>query len=287
MKKTSHSKIKNTIILFELLTRQVTADVISGKDPSPALRILKEYFKPTTQLAKELVLYQTLLKERYKNKEKAEALVNTVIDLRKRVNSNLLAKEKYSIVREIKNNYDLKAFFETNISEYRVYASIYNIFEGVSFANPTKSVNAKFTIVEHLTRKNTQKSVDQTQLVVEEYKRQDEEIRLLAYKIMLDKFNDKYTKLGNRQKLILKEYINNISSTTGLRDFILREASYIRNKFTTLIPKITNKVVKIKIQETINLLRKFDKVRVVKEDNVLSLLLYHELLKEVTNAIPR
>ena len=287
MKKTSHSKIKNTIILFELLTRQVTADVISGKDPSPALRILKEYFKPTTQLAKELVLYQTLIRERYKNKDKANSLIETVQQLRNRIDKNILAKEKYNVIREIKNNYDLKAFFETNLSEYRIYASIYSLFEGVTFANPSKIVNARFTIVEHLTRSKTQKSVDETAIVVEEYKRQDEEIRLLAYKIILDKFNDKYTQLGSRQKLILKEYINNISSTKDLRDFILKEATYLKGKFTKVLPQITNKVIKIKLQETINLLERLNKVRVVKEDNVLSLLLYHELLKEVSNAVTR
>jgi hypothetical protein len=287
MKKTSHSKIKNTIILFELLTRQVTADVISGKDPSPALKILKEFFKPTTQLAKELVLYQTLIKEKYKGKEKADALIETILQLRNRVDKAALAKEKYNIVKEIKHNYDLKAFFETNISEYRIYASIYNLFEGISFSNPTQSVDARFTITEHLTRKQVHKVPDETQLVVEEYKRQDEEIRLLAYKLMLDKFNEKYTRLGARQKLILKEYINNISSTKGLREFIIKEATHLKNKFASIVPQITNKVVKIKIQETINLLERFNKVRVVKEDNVLSLLLYHELLREITNAVTR
>jgi hypothetical protein len=284
MKKTNHSKIKNTIILFELLTRQVTADVISGKEPSPALKIIKEFFKPTTQLAKELVLYQTLLKEKYKSNDRAEALVETVLQLRNRVNGATLAKEKYNIIKEIKKNYDLKAFFETNLSDYRVYASIYNLFEGVTFTNPTKIVNARFTIVEHLTRKATQKQSDETQLVVEEYKRQDEEIRLLAYKIMLDKFNEKYTKLGSRQKLILKEYINNISSTKDLRDFIVKESTFLQNKFKSITSQITNRVIKIKVQEAVNLLDRFNKVRVVKEDNVLSLLLYHELLKEVSNA---
>jgi len=186
MKRSSHSKIKNTIILFELLARQVTADVVSGKDPSPALKILKEYFKPTTQLARDLVLYQTLLKERYKSKDKAESLIGTILELRKRIDKAQLAKDKYSIVREIKNHYDLKSFFETNLTEYRIYASIYNLLEGVTFSDPAKAVTAKFSIIEHITRKSVSKVQDETDLVVEEYKKQDEEIRLLAYKMMLD-----------------------------------------------------------------------------------------------------
>jgi hypothetical protein len=287
MKRSSHSKIKNTIILFELLARQVTADVVSGKDPSPALKILKEYFKPTTQLARDLVLYQTLLKERYKSKDKAESLIGTILELRKRIDKAQLAKDKYSIVREIKNHYDLKSFFETNLTEYRIYASIYNLLEGVTFSDPAKAVTAKFSIIEHITRKSVSKVQDETDLVVEEYKKQDEEIRLLAYKMMLDRFNDKYTTLSERQKGILKEYINNISSTKDLKEFTIREATFIKGKLLKVLPQVASKVVTIKIQETVNLLDRFSKKRVVKEDDVLSLLLYHELLKEVANVIKR
>ena len=287
MKRSSHSKIKNTIILFELLARQVTADVVSGKDPSPALKILKEYFKPTTQLARDLVLYQTLLKERYKSKDKAESLIGTILELRKRIDKAQLAKDKYNIVREIKNHYDLKSFFETNLTEYRIYASIYNLLEGVTFSDPAKAVTAKFSIIEHITRKSVSKVQDETDLVVEEYKKQDEEIRLLAYKMMLDRFNDKYTTLSERQKGILKEYINNISSTKDLKEFTIREATFIKGKLLKVLPQVASKVVTIKIQETVNLLDRFSKKRVVKEDDVLSLLLYHELLKEVANVIKR
>ena len=77
MKKSTHSKIKNTAILFELLSRQVAADTISGVEASPALSIIKEFFKADSALAKELMLYQTLLKEKYNNTEKANYLLNT------------------------------------------------------------------------------------------------------------------------------------------------------------------------------------------------------------------
>ena len=61
-----HSKYKNTGMLFELLTRQVTSDVLNNRENSPALRIIKENFKKGSVLKRELVLYNTLMNEKYK-----------------------------------------------------------------------------------------------------------------------------------------------------------------------------------------------------------------------------
>ena len=43
MASTKHLKIKNTGILFELLTRQITADVLNGKDNSVAIKTMKHF----------------------------------------------------------------------------------------------------------------------------------------------------------------------------------------------------------------------------------------------------
>jgi len=134
MKKSTHSKIRNTAILFELLTRQVAADTIKGVEKSPALTIIREFFKADSILAKELVLYQTLMNEKYTDGSKANYLLNTVVKLRNKMNATKLSETKYNLIKEVKNHYDLKDFFKTNLAEYRIYASIYRIFEGVSVA---------------------------------------------------------------------------------------------------------------------------------------------------------
>ena len=64
-RKVKHSKIKNTGIIFECLMRQVTADVISGQKKSYALDILKKNFNEHTELGKEIILYTTLLNEKF------------------------------------------------------------------------------------------------------------------------------------------------------------------------------------------------------------------------------
>ncbi len=152
MKKSTHSKIKNTAILFELLTRQVAADTIKGVEKSPALLIIKEYFKADSILARELVLYQTLINERYNTSQKAEYLLNTIVKLRKKLNIPQLRDQKYKLISEVKKHYDLKDFFKTNLSEYKLYASIYRVFEGVSVSKVSETVQSRFTIIEHLSK---------------------------------------------------------------------------------------------------------------------------------------
>ena len=58
-----HSKIKNTGILFELISRQITVDVMNGDDKSKSVEMLKKFFNEGTELGKENQLYQVLLKE--------------------------------------------------------------------------------------------------------------------------------------------------------------------------------------------------------------------------------
>lgn len=281
MKKSTHSKIKNTAILFELLSRQVAADTISGVETSPALSIIKEFFKADSALAKELMLYQTLLKEKYNNNEKANYLLNTVIKLRNKLNSNQLKEQKYKLIREIKKHYNLTNFFKTNLSEYKIYASTYRVFEGVSVAKVSEVVQSRYTILEHLVRKP--KSKINEEKGTENYLSQDSDIRLLAYKLMIDKFNEKYVDLSIKQKNILKEYINNISNTTALRDFILLESKSLNTSIKKTLPKVQDKITTIKLNEVCNMLAKLEKIKTIKEEHVLSLLLYHELLKELKN----
>lgn len=281
MKKSTHSKIKNTAILFELLSRQVAADTISGVDKSPALSIIKEFFKANSILSKELVLYQTLLNEKYNNTDKANYLLNAVVKLRNKLDANALKQQKYSLIREVKKHYDLNTFFKTNINDYKIYASIFRIFEGVSISKVSEVVKSRYTIVEHLTRNTQAKLNESVESLSEDLSKQDDEIRLLAYKLMIDKFNEKYQGLSIKQKNILKEYINNISNTTKLKDFVINEGVLIGKQIQKLIPTIEDKVTAIKLKEVCSMTNKLQKVKSVKEEHVLSLLLFHELHKEL------
>jgi hypothetical protein len=257
---------------------------MKGVDKSPALAILKNHFKPTTYLGKELVMYQTLVNESYKSEAKANMLINTVLGVRKKLKAEELKKAKYELIREIKKHYDLTAFFNTKIQNYKLFASVYRLFEGVSVAKATELVDSRFTVLENITRTKKKAGLDKMANLLSEYRKQDEDVRLLAYQLMVDKFNSKYADLSAKQQNILKEYIYNVSNTESLRDFVLREAYALKLELQKASKRVNDKVVKIKLAEAIVLLKKYEKTKTIKEENVLSLLLYHELLKELKHA---
>jgi len=199
------------------------------------------------------------------------------------MDSEKLKQQKYSLIREIKKHYNVDSFFKTNLNDYKVYASIYRIFEGVTIAKVGDVVKSRYTIVEHITRKPQSRLTEEAEVAAKEYLKQDEEVRLLAYKLMIDKFNEKYVGLSAKQKNILKEYINNVSNTTTLRDFILQESKTLQTQIKKLRARVSDKITTIKLNEVINMLDSFNKIKSVKEKHVLSLLLYHELIKELKN----
>lgn len=281
MAKSKHSKLKNTQILFELLTRQVAADTIKGVD-SPALKMIHRFFKTNSALSNELALYESLCNQSYKSKEKANMLVREVLKARKKINEQSLKKQKYQLVKEVKENYKLEDFLKTPLPNYKLYASIYTLFEAINASSlPEKIVESKFCIIEHITRGSKTKQTQSEDPVLEEYRKQTEDIRILAYKLLIENFNSKYQNLTIQQKTILKEYINNVSNSDSLRQLLVKEVTKVRSEIEKFIPIVKDQVTVIKLKEVLHLTEKYKSIKKVDENHVLSVLLYMELLKEV------
>ena len=278
-----HSKIKNTGILFELLTRQITADILnSGK--SAAIKIIKTYFKENTELGKEIQLYNILVNKNFKAETRASYLVDAVVKSRKKINFSQLRREKYNLIKEIKENYNLTDFFNSRISNYRVFASIYKLFstENISLS-PDVETDSRYTVIEHITqRKITSK---EKKVFSEEFKGQDDDLRLLSYQILVDKFNQKYSSLNSAQRKLLKEYINNVSNTNSLREYVDSEVSKVTKVLKTYLPKIDDKVTKIKLTEAMNQIKKLKVGKIVKDKQIVGLMRYYELVKELKNVV--
>lgn len=289
MKQIRHSKFKNTGILFELLVRQTTADVLKNSDDSGAIKMIQKYFGSKTELSKELSLYQTLVKEKFNSESKARDLIEAVIRERQKLSNQKLRKEKYNLIKEIKDKYDTDSFFQSRIDNYRVYASIYKLFEetindGKSFLRPADAVSTKYTIIEHITKNPITTSQEKTDRLIQEYKKQEKDLQLLSYKILVDKFNEKYSVLDGHQKKLLKEYINNISNTNSLRDYVNGEVDRVKKEIETVIPTINDDVTVIKLKEVAHQINNLKKGHVVKDNQILSLMRYYELVKELSNA---
>ena len=274
--KIKHSKYKNTGILFELLTRQITVDTLSGSS-NKSLNFLKKHFNSKTELLKEYKIYHTLATQKYKKDVQATMLIDTLLEAHKKLNHSQLRREKYNLIKEIKNNYDVNNFFKSKINNYKIMASIFNLLENYE-ASPKSILNSKITLLEHITIKfkNNLKNT-----VLENFNSQDKNTRLLTYKVILEKFNDKYSSLEENQKTLLQEYVNSVSNSPSLKLFINEEIKKIKKDITNYTKKITDKAVIIKLNETKDLLKPISKKLSVQDKNVSNLLNYYELINEL------
>jgi len=281
MHKIKHNKYRSTGILFELLIRQITSDAIAGKD-SPAVSLIKKYFSKT-ELAKEHKIYQTLISSKQLNEAKADILINTSLDMSSRLNKSTLRREKYNLIKEIKEGYNLEEFFQAKVNNYTQYASIYNLIEShdsKSFINPKEVIDNRVTLLEYLTHNDIDKNITEDRLL-EEYSNLDKGNRMLIYSVLLEKFNTKYEVLNTEQKGILKEYIINMSNSVALREFVNKHYVILKEKLSKHINKVEDKTIKIKLNEVVNLLKPLDKKENVKDENVISLLQYYQLVNEL------
>ena len=279
-----HSKIKNTGILFELLSRQITVDVMNNDDKSKSVEMLKKFFNEKTELGKENQLYQVLLKENYNSSHRAEKLIDAVIRAREKLQNKKLRTEKYNLIKEIKKNYIVEDFFRARIPNYKVYASIYKKFlaETTPVFNPVDEVDSTFSIIEHITRNKTKPKNTDSQ-IISEFKKEDKDLRLLSYQLMVDTFNSKYKNLNSMQRNLLKQYVNNISNTNLLREFVDSEVGKIKKILFKFLPMVTDKITKIKLTEAIKQTDSLQKGKIVKDKQVVALMRYYELIKELHN----
>jgi hypothetical protein len=284
MKKIKHSKVKNTGVLFELLVRQITLEVLNGDKTENAKNIVKEFFASGTELNKELRLYDLLLKEKYNSESKAEMFVDTVSQAHSKLNEGKLAKEKYNLIKQINEKFELEQFLSSPITNYKVLASIYKVFESKKSENyDIKDIfNSKVTLIENIIARPSTKTnkIEDTKLI-ESYKQQDKDLRLLTYKILVETFNKKYTNLDASQKNLLKEYINNISNTSKFKDYLSVELPKIVSELKSIKSKIQDKVTTIKLSETISVLEKMKIGKTVSDGQVSSIMLSYELIKEL------
>lgn len=276
-----HSKYKNTGVLFELLVRQATSDLMSNKDPK-AVKIFKKYFT-NTELGKEYNLYNTVLNAPKLNEVKAEIMISTIVEQAKKLSREKLDKEKYNLIKEIKKHYDLDNFFKAKIETYKVYASIYTLIESQiskEVGNTKQVITNKLTILEHITKESlTERKV--ASKVVEEFMKEDKEIRVLAYKFLVEGFNDKYASLSVEQKDLLKEYINNISDTKQLRTYLNTKLIEVKVELTAIKNKTDDKVLEIKLNEVLNFVKPLAPNEAIKDETLVGLMQYYQLISEL------
>ena len=279
--KIKHSKYKNTGILFELLVRQATADTLKGTD-SPAIDLIKKYFVKS-ELGREYKLYESVIKSKIIGESKANAVISTILESSKKLNRTSLRKQKYNLISEIKKDYNIDNFFGTKIKNYKEFASLYTLIEGYNnneITDTDQLVDNKVTLLEYLTKQDvTTKEVKED--VLKEFQTYDKDLRILTYQVLLEKFNSKYNNLSVEQKQVLKEFINAVDSTPSLREFYNNKIVELKENLNIESINITDKATQVKVQEISKLLTELSKNDKVSNDNLVDLLQYYELVKEI------
>jgi uncharacterized protein YdeI (YjbR/CyaY-like superfamily) len=280
--KIKHSKYKNTGLLFELLVRQITADTLNGGE-SPSLNILKKSFAKT-ELGKEYKLYESLFKNKNISEGKAEITLNTILEATRKLNRSALRREKYNLINEIKNHYNINEFFKHQVPNYKGYAAFYKLIEiynSDKLSETNEIIDNKITILECLTERSiSEKKVKQD--LVEEFGKYDKDLRVLTYKVMLEKFNGKYSNLNKGQKEILKEFITSIDNTPRLKEIYNTKINEVKKSLKLQVKRVKDKATKIKLLEVVNLLKDLDKNSRINNDDLINLLQYYELTEELT-----
>jgi hypothetical protein len=278
MKKLKHSKYKNTGILFELLVRKLTSETLSS-NKSVTIDIIKKYFGRSTELSKELHLYNSLVKEQFKSEAHALDYIRTVKSAYDKLNQSVLKRQRYNLVKEISEKFVFTDMAKTHINNYKVLASINMLFENEETANPKQIMECKLVIVDHVLL--TERVKPHADELMEAFTAQPKDIRLLSYKLLVDKFNEKYSVLDESQKQLLNKYIVNVNDTTALKEYIRKIIPGIKSDLAAQSKTITDQVTKIKVSKLSEMLCNVESMKTIKESHVLSLLRYFDLVREL------
>jgi len=284
MRKIKHSKFKNTGFLFELLTRQITVEILNGSEEK-SKGIIKEFYGRGTELSKELRLFNLLINEKYNTESKAEKFIEAILEAHSKINYTKLQREKYNLIKSIKETFEINNFLSSPVTNYKILASIHKLFEGKKndILDIKDVFDSKLTLVEHISSTSQTTKVAKQDKLVEEYKKQEKDLRLLTYKILIETFNKKYTTLNQSQKGLLREYINNVTNTSKFNEYFESQLIETITSLHSMYKGMKDKITKIKLRETINVLKKQKIGKKVTDEQVSALMMSYELIKEIKN----
>lgn len=275
-----HNKYKNTGLIFELLTNRITSDIINGKN-SEAINILKKYYSKG-EILKEHKLYQKLIQSQALNESKADIMISSVLSLSERINRYKLKQEKYELLREIKEKYGIEEFFSYKVPKYKIYASVYNLFEhhiSSKYVNPNEVINNRITLMEHITKPiiNKEKIEDK---IIEEYCKEDKKTQNILSSMLVEKFNQKYNILTSNQKEILREYITNPGDDTLVK-YYNNKISLYKSSLNEITKSLTDNILKVRLNEVLLSMKLINKKEDLTDDKILGLMQIDELIDEL------
>lgn len=274
--KLKHSKYKNTGFIFELLTRQIATDVLTAGQ-TPSLALIKKYFKEGSEMYKELMLYKALLEFKTKNSVSIDKLINLSKNAYQKLDRSKLNKEKYNLIKDIKNEYLTESFFDSKIDNYKLYATIYKLFE----SNPVTQINDYMVCYDFLIETLGSPKKPVIKEVVKDYSiydTQSPDIKSLTANLIIEKFNHKYQNLNSKQRILMSRFINENTSLTPFKNFVYSEVMYINKELDSMVKSETDKSLIVKLKEIRKLTENVLKAKLITDSHVSALLKFYELI---------
>ena len=276
-----HSKYKNTGLIYELLVKQIASDLVSRKD-SAAISIIRKYYSGDTALVQEYRLYKIIGEGTNLSTTKADSLVSETLKAARKINLKELRELKYKLISEIKDAYGLEDFFSITVPNYRALAAFYCLLEAdrsSDLIDPQSIVSNKITLLEHMTGKFQSKQAVEDNLI-QEFAAADKDVRLLTFKILLQKFNDRYANFLPEQKQVLRQVIS-IGSPKTLKEYINGEMSKISTILESFYKGIPKGIEKIKLNEAMKMLKPIAATEKVTDEHLVRVLQFYDLIEEL------
>lgn len=278
MKNLKHSKYRNTGLLFELLIKQISKEVLNNLSPK-GISIVKKHFVEGSNLLEELKLYNIILNSKNLSDNDSNLLLNTLRESLSNIDKSKLDHERYLLVKSIKNKYNIEELLKLPIDKYKQVASIFKFFEYKIEDNPLEYLDNKRFICENLKSERDENSPLE---FLRKLKKEDDQVKVLTVKLIADKFNKKYSnKLDENQKELIRKFVYE-DLTLSFKSYLISEALKVKKELIDSIGKVReDQATYIKVKEVINLLENFKIVKNINENHVLTILRYYELLKEI------
>ena len=245
MNKKSHNKKRNVGIIYEQLILKISRAIVENNptDVTKAKKLIKQYFKPGTELYKEHKLFQALVKPHIPDPSLATAILKEAKSASRAHDSRRLEREKSKMIRDINLSFG-KNFYNTKIKEYKDFATIQTLLNDWRSETKNFSRLVEFEKKAHdlLTRPSISEQITP-------------EVSGLVVKIMTEKFNKHYgAKLTDVQRSLVKQYVFNGQQPNFKTTLNSIRESCIRD-LKSYSDTCDSEIVKSKITPVINELR--------------------------------
>ena len=228
MSSSNHSKKRDSALLYEFLVRSISSGIVDGdqKKSSQALKLLKRYYAPGTELYREFRLANSLFKTTVSSDAVAGSILREASLAAQTHDVAKLDKEKTSLIHNINRTLNQDGiFYEQEIPDYRVLATIQTLINEwrISSRNSNISLRAKYEdqLVKWLT--SVKPENPDTQL-----SEGSEGSSRLLMRVMMKKLNEKYNGvLTNSQKELIRAYA--FSSATDNTTPVIKKMQEIRS----------------------------------------------------------